>query len=61
MRDGAAKGTFALGPLRIGVDPLVIARAVREFLDARLVEGYPRGDADLFPDMLCEVCQCESV
>ena len=38
---------LVLGPLGVEVNPLVIAGAVSELVDAVLVQENPRGDADL--------------
>ena len=55
MGDGAAEGAFASGALRVEVNPLLIAGAMGELIDARLVEKDPRGDADLLADMLGQI------
>ena len=39
MGDRAPKRAFTLGPLNVNVDPLMIARAIREGVDARLVDS----------------------
>ena len=55
MRDGAAEGALTRGTLRVDVDPLVIAGAVCELIDARLVQGDPRGHADFLADVLRKI------
>ncbi len=54
MRDGRTKRTFALRPLYIDVNPLMIARAVGELIDALLVNGEPVGDSQFLPHKLPE-------
>src|SRR5439155_25595210 len=43
------------GTLGVDVDPLVVAGAVGELVDACLVERRPRRGADLFADMLRQI------
>src|SRR5215472_14273372 len=57
MRDRAAEGALARRALRIDVDPLMIAGAVCEFRDARLIERDPGGDPHLLADVLAQIAQ----
>jgi hypothetical protein len=43
------------------VDPLVIARAMGELVDARLIEQGPGRGADLLPDVLRQIAQRHDV
>jgi len=57
--DRAAEGTLAFGPFHIDVNPLMIARAGRKRVDARLVDSNPVRHADLFADACPETCKSE--
>ena len=59
MRDRAAVRILALGPVDIDVDPLVIASAGRERVDARLVDGDPIRHAQLVADLFAHLSNCE--
>src|SRR5271165_3572069 len=54
MRDRASVGTFAPGPLDIDVDPLMVAGASGELVDARLINCHPVRNAELLADALAE-------
>jgi hypothetical protein len=41
------------------MDPLIIARARRERIDPRLVDGDPIGDAKLLSDPLVQAGKCK--
>jgi hypothetical protein len=49
--DRAGKRAFALGSLNVNVDPLIIARAIREGIDARLPNSDPIRHAELAADV----------
>jgi hypothetical protein len=51
VRDGAAVGRFAPGPLRVDVDPLWIDDGARELVDALLADLEPGRNADLPSDL----------
>src|SRR5215471_8966342 len=57
MRDRRAEGTFTGRALAVDMDPLMIARAVREFGNACLVERDPGGNAHLLTDVLAQIAQ----
>src|SRR5262249_5180966 len=50
MRDRAAERALPSGTLDIYMDPLAIAGAVRELVDARLLDRQPVGGAELRSD-----------
>ncbi len=54
MRDGAAERAFPGGALDVDMDPLVVLGAVREFVDALLVDGDPGRSPDLLADACAE-------
>jgi len=47
------------GTIDVDVDPLVVAGAVRELVDALLIELDPSRDTDLMPDKLVERCEAQ--
>src|SRR5262249_31852572 len=57
--DRATKRTFPLCPFNVDMDPLIIARARRKCIDARLVDGDPIGDAQLLSDPFVQARQCQ--
>ena len=54
MRDGRTKRAFALRPLYIDVNPLMIACTVGELIDALLVNGEPVRDSQFLSHKLLE-------
>jgi hypothetical protein len=52
MRNRRAEGTLALGALDIDMDPLTIAGACREPIDAVLIDCNPFGHAQVAADAL---------
>jgi hypothetical protein len=53
--DGLAAGHLLLGALHVHVDPLMIARGLRELVDHGLIDGEPIGGTELRADVLLEV------
>src|SRR5574341_510654 len=53
--DRLASGHLLLRPLDVHVDPLVVARRVRELVDHGLVHGDPLGRAERLADVLLQV------
>jgi hypothetical protein len=54
VRNRSAERAFPFRPLDIDMDPLLIAGALAEVIDARLVDGYPVGDAEFLSDPLVQ-------
>ena len=52
MRDGAAVRALARGAFDVDVDSLVVAGAMREFVDPLLVHADPLRHTELTPDEL---------
>ena len=55
LRDRATERTFPSRALDVDMNPLTVAGAMRERVDALLVERDPRRDADLLSDPFGEV------
>src|SRR5882672_1331812 len=56
VRDRAAERAFARSALHVDVDPLAVAGAAREFVDARLIQRDPGGGAEFRADAFGQAC-----
>ena len=54
VRDRAAERAFARRPLAVDMDPLAVASAVREFVDALLIHAHPLRDPELLAEEAIE-------
>ena len=55
VRNGGPKRALPFRPIDVDVDPLMIAGAVRELLDPRLVYSYPAGYPEFASDEVVDV------
>jgi hypothetical protein len=53
--DRAPKRALAFRPIDVDVDPLMIAGAVSEMVDPRLVYSHPAGHPELASDEIVDV------
>ena len=60
MRHRAAERAFLVGPFDVDVDPLMVAGAAREFIDAVLADGDPFRGADVVADPVGQIGDGES-
>ena len=59
VRNRPSKGAFASCPLDIDVNPLVVAGALSELIDPRLVDRQPIGDAELPANACLKIIEIE--
>src|SRR5262249_60217292 len=56
---GRLERAFPRGTIDVDVDPLIVAGAVRELVDALLIELDPSRDTDLMPHELVERAEAQ--
>jgi hypothetical protein len=59
VRNWPSKGAFPLRPLDIDVNPLVVAGALGELIDPRLVNRQPIRDTELLANACLQIIEIE--